>query len=196
MKKGFKKFTAMLLAGLLACCCLTACGEDVVKVSADDPMSPSEIQNALKKASDYTVTVKIGDDYTWTLKKDDSVAWYHNEDNLGDGTYYDAAAQKTYKPSNSGYTEYDVVDGDTAAGFAYSAVQNQLNDIIDALFNDSNFVATNDGNYVANDAGLAALDCDSAKITISGMVYTIKIDWRIITIDFSDVTLTLPTVNE
>ncbi len=192
--KKLKKLAAILLAGLLACFSLTACSDEV-EVKPDEPMSPSEIQNALKNASDFTFTLKIGDGYNWTLKKDNSIVWYHHADGAGDGTYYDASAQKTYKPSASGYTEYDVVDGNTAAEFAYAAIQNRLYDIIDALFNDSNFVATNDGAYVANDAGLAALDCDSAKITISGMVYTIEIDWQTITIDFSDVTLTLPTVS-
>ncbi len=199
MKKGFKKITAMLLAGLVACAALTACGdEDQVKVSADDPMSPGEIHNALKKSSDYTVTVNGGDTYSWTLKKDNSIVWYKDASSASDGTYFDAATNTQYTQTSLGgaYSSGTLAGYDTPDLFAYDEVAKRTV-AIDALLNDNHFISTNEGIYTANETGLAAIDCNSAKISISGMVYTIEIDdFWIITIDFSDVALTLPTVTE
>lgn len=192
MTKRLKKFTAMILAGLLACFSLTACSDEV-EVKPDEPMGPSQIQNALKNASDYTVVITIGDGYNWTLKKDGSIVWHIHSDNAGRGTYYDASTNTVYKDSESGYSSATLVGLDTPQLYAYEEIAKRIDNIVQ-IFNDGNYTSTGNGSYTMTAAGLAAIGEDSVTITSSGMIYTIKIDFETITIDFSDTVLTLPPV--
>ncbi|MBQ7354276.1 MAG: hypothetical protein IJW62_02005 [Clostridia bacterium] len=202
MTKRLKKFTAMILAGLLACFSLTACSDEV-EVKPDEPMGPSEILNALKNASDYTVTLTDGDDYNITVKKDGalvyevqtgSASWGSNDLEI----YYDYSGSATFKKyvlTNGIWetTEYNTSEGDNA----FYSVKHALpvsNKNIDTLFNDAYYTSTGTGSYTMNAAGLTLIEEDAVTITSSGMIYTIKVDFWTVTINFNDTVLTLPTV--
>lgn len=194
MTERFKKFTAMLLAGLLACFVLTACGDEV-KVSADEPMSPGEIQNALKKASDFTVTIVGTYDYNWCIQKDNSIVWHKYAEDIN-GCYYDISTNTKYSPQSSDSWSAGILSGyNTPQNYAYDEIANRVEHISE-IFNDSNYTAVSEGNYTATAEMLTAIDADALTISSTGLIYTIKIDniWTI-TIDFNDVVLTLPTVS-
>lgn len=195
------------MAGVLACFSLTACsdeGSDGAKQEqgegkSDQPMNPEQLRKALDTKSDYTITMTDNSGYTSALKVDGKYVLKSltNGDEFTE-SYIDCSNSST---ATIYYSEGGSWKTQEGAYYGWSEMIAELiRDVFptteeEALFDKSYYTANDSKSYTMNAEGLGVVGAESVTITASGKVYTIKYDFWIITIDFSDATITLPTVS-
>ena len=207
MTRKFQKITALLLAGILACFSLTACSDEGTdgteqkqeEGKSEQPMNPEQLRKALDTESDYTITMTDNNGYTSVLKVDGKYVLKSltNGDELTEA-YIDCSKSSTATIYYSADGSWTTQDG-AYSGWA-EMIAELIRDVVptteeEALFDQSYYTANDSKSYTMNAEGLSVVGAESVTITVSGKVYTIKYDFWTITIDFSDVTITLPTVS-